>query len=556
MGSAYGNPFFLGILLMEGTFRNVERSFKQMQSNMQEFQMKQNQKFIINWQKIQSDVDQVRKSILPTSLEKLLDQVNSEIEVNKNDETQLASLYLQRAMIFYETKKYKEAKDDLLHKPKKSFVYFFMYGLVFDALHDYSQAAVGYEKAIELYDYSNPDEEQMAVKLKKQLEKPDTWSGFLTLKEKMEKMKEDLQKGLKRVPFLQQSENLQQRRVLVPLEDLYNMCGISYFQNAEYDRAIKKFNKAVMFGKLSNSSRVGMYFYNQGLAHYFRHEIDKALESFTSALEHGCKSAEVYKMRAMMHRRKSLLSQALQDEEQARKIDPKSKFVSLFHYRLLSDDLVITIFEYLPSSDLARVSRTCSYWNKLVDSPHIWENRPIFLWCPRPRKDKGLGKIFKNRKSAEPVDPFPIMKSILQQPKLRKCKILIIPEAACFYSRPCDPETYISPDMLTSQGYISILKYVATNFNHITELVIGYGNPLAYSMKTFPSIPATLEALGMIVNNCKSLKMLALTNCCEQEFYNLPVPSNIKYKLVWETNKLFVNKRYRLFEDEFLDIEG
>src|SRR5690606_22914301 len=121
--------------------------------------------------------DQVRKSILPTSLEKLLDQVNSEIEVNKNDETQLASLYLQRAMIFYETKKYKEAKDDLLHKPKKSFVYFFMYGLVFDALHDYSQAAVGYEKAIELYDYSNPDEEQMAVKLKKQLEKPDTWSG-------------------------------------------------------------------------------------------------------------------------------------------------------------------------------------------------------------------------------------------------------------------------------------------------------------------------------------------------------------------------------------------
>lgn len=154
----------------------------------------------------------------------------------------------------------------------------------------------------------------------------------------------------------------QSNQKFINLEDLCNLCAINYFEASFYQDAIQFFSESINHGMKAKSEKIGITYYNRGLCNYLLNDIDNSIKDFTSALDLGFKSDQVFRMRSLMYRRKEKNDLAEEDEKEALKLNPNCKFITLFSHRLLDKDTTLLMFSYLDAKSLLKISETCRYW--------------------------------------------------------------------------------------------------------------------------------------------------------------------------------------------------
>ncbi|KAF0977522.1 hypothetical protein FDP41_003514 [Naegleria fowleri] len=342
-------------------------------------------------------------------------------QMEEKEREELAKLLIQRTIARLELSKFEEAKQDVLQcltllnptNPSAaasskstehpttinfthhSYLYEYLLGMCEDGLGNFQRAAGIFVNAIQLreeLEVVNHDDSQSSSSTNEeallQLEK-EFFQMQLGAKKPTERAVLSLSKGLNDwndavsnlsgsvKNFFNHDMGLNvskpilkpKPRTIITLESLYIRAGVSFYRGAYYADAMKYFTRAIEIGEEYESSLVESSYFNRGLCHYYLHELDQALDDFTkciSLMPLTQQRDQVYITRAATYARKGMTKERDADIFKAKLINPFAKPVTLFHYRLLSDDTLLHIFSYLETRELIVSSSTEKYWRGLV----------------------------------------------------------------------------------------------------------------------------------------------------------------------------------------------
>ncbi|KAG2386282.1 hypothetical protein C9374_002728 [Naegleria lovaniensis] len=346
--------------------------------------------------------------------------------LEQEDREELAKLLIQRAIARIELSKFEEAKQDMLqclslmscntpsssstekqtttsnqHKfTKNSYLSEYLLGMCEDGLGNFQRAAEIFQNAIQHREeleahFQNSQrchEDTMNEEALIQLEK-EFFQMQLEAKKPTERTLMSFSKGMN--DWNQAVSNLSgsvknffnhdmglnvskpvlkpKPRTLITLELLYIRAGVSFYRGAFYSDALKYFTRAIALGEEYESSLLESSYFNRGLCYYYLHELDQALNDFTTSISlmptltfQREQRDQVYITRAATYGRKGMTKERDADIFKAKLINPFAKPVSLFHYRLLDDDTLLHIFSYLETRELIASSSTEKYWRCLI----------------------------------------------------------------------------------------------------------------------------------------------------------------------------------------------
>ncbi|KAG2388135.1 hypothetical protein C9374_000985 [Naegleria lovaniensis] len=272
-------------------------------------------------------------------------------------------------------------------------------------------------------------------------------------------------------------------KCFISTEMLYIRVGLAYYRGAFYSDAIVWLNNAVEEGQKYESHLLDQTFYNRGLALYFSGHVDEAIRDFTTSISLmplTKQREQVYLMRAACYGRKGLLKPRDDDNFKAKLINPFCKPVTLFHYRLLNDDLLLHIFSFLNTRQLIVSSAADRYWRNLVQQVFLTcdvhycvnsliSNEKIFYGGQDART--GIEKLFLPRQQQSPTD---MIQTVFHHPLLLNyAKNLIV-----YQSFKASSYSY---------GLPSLIELVAKNFKGLKRLTfVQLDNPLelAHDLRT------------------------------------------------------------------------
>ncbi|EFC43891.1 predicted protein [Naegleria gruberi] len=338
-----------------------------------------------NNEKIESGVSHISKDLKEKILfrKQLIaeSKLEGKIKADTTQDPQVARLHVQRAVVRLAAMKYEGALEDIklaLHLDESldaTYVWNFVYGVALYHCGDYLESAHAFKKGIELKEAmtgsGNCDKKSV------ELEKNILDINF-EMKHSHEKVKEQftefsentktyfnnfksLLKGEK-VDLAAQKEE-KTTVSLISLEELNYRAGCSYYFAACYHDAIKNFETAAQYGK--DSPNLRHYIYNKGLCYFYNHELDEALEAFSQAMKLE-ENAETAQMISQTYGRKGELELKQEYLKKATELDPKTKLITAFNYRLLNEDCTKLVFSYLPTYTRVNISSTNKYWRELL----------------------------------------------------------------------------------------------------------------------------------------------------------------------------------------------
>ena len=130
-------------------------------------------------------------------------------------------------------------------------------------------------------------------------------------------------------------------KTAISLELLYIRAGLAYYDGAMYGDAIVYLTKAIDIGSSYNSELMENTYYNRGLCYYYSKRLNEALDDFSkciSLMPLTKQREQPYLMRAATYGRMGMKKEKDEDILKSKFVNPFSKPVTLFHYRLLDED--------------------------------------------------------------------------------------------------------------------------------------------------------------------------------------------------------------------------
>ncbi|KAL9653420.1 hypothetical protein ABK040_002056 [Willaertia magna] len=316
----------------------------------------------------------------------LLDQVSNnlkkenlvaqekELELTKaieliEDDKEKKGLIFKRAITKIENNRFDSAFEDLqliYEDYKDNYLFQYVLGISFDGKGEYKEAANCFLKAIDMIQTLTVDE---CCKIENELiqtqmeTKPIIEKSLFSLQQNLQNIQQQFDKLI--------NINTEKPKTFINLELLYMRAGISYSFSGYYEDAIKFYTKAIELGQKYSSNLIVLNYYNRGLCYYYSHQLDEAENDFTTTINLNFykitfHKEDPYKMRALVYGRKGLIKKMNDDNLMAKVINPFTKFVTVFHYRLLDDDNLNLILSFLNLKDLLIVGSCCKYWRNFV----------------------------------------------------------------------------------------------------------------------------------------------------------------------------------------------
>ncbi|KAL9650393.1 hypothetical protein ABK040_016460 [Willaertia magna] len=362
----YSPPLFLIpialLMVLPKTLKNLAESIDN--------KIRQNNKQVL---------DQITNNLKKENLkahEKELELTKAIELINENNEldNEKKNLLFKRAITKIENNKFDSAFEDLqliYNDYKENYLFQYVLGIVLDGKGEYKEAANCFLKAIDMIQTLTVDE---CCKIENELIQTQ-----METKHSMEKGLISLQQNLQN--FFS-STSTEKPKTFINLELLYMRAGTSYSFSGYYEDAIKFYTKAIELGQNYSSNLVVLNYYNRGLCYYYSHQLDEAENDFTTIinlnfLKITFHKEDPYKMRALVYGRKGLIKKMNDDNLMAKVINPFTKFITVFHYRLLDDDNLNLILSFLTLKDLFIVGSTCKYWRSFASK--IISGKPIHL---------------------------------------------------------------------------------------------------------------------------------------------------------------------------------
>ena len=406
-GSVPSGPVLILLfpLILGGSAYNfIHSTFSSMDSKIRE----NNQKIDSNW-KIKRR--ELKEKILYRKQDKAEKMLNNKMKIVDGDDAKLitadeknensasmenssdpkvvlssedAILYLQRTLVRCASNKYEKAMNDLKfavyldYTLKETYIVKYLEGFLLYVTGDYLESAHAFKKAIELKEANDSKSNEVEKKvfeiqnvMKHTAEKvmenlnefhEQTKSYF---KHAGNLIKSKLGKQVQEVttPQEEQTEKVKIPSSIISLEELYFRAGISYYFSTYYRDSIECYNKAIEIGK--DHPNLGHYIYNRGLSYYYSHEVDLALDDFLQSMS-IINSDECAKMIAYVYGRKDMKKERDVYIQKAKALNPNTKIISAFSYRLLDDNSTELIFSFLPVYNRILISRTCKYWREIA----------------------------------------------------------------------------------------------------------------------------------------------------------------------------------------------
>ncbi|KAL9651736.1 hypothetical protein ABK040_013992 [Willaertia magna] len=350
-GGCYVPPFLIPLVLLFDLTRKVK-----------EFAQGVDDKIRNNNQKIKEQVQAKRYEHTKCNEKEL--ELNKAIE-GTNDGNERKDLLFKRAIVRIEAERYENALEDLLTIKEvfeDNHIFHYVLGKALEGKSEYKEAANSMLKAIEKMELLSEDE---CLKLENGL--------VQTQLETKHTIERGLIKAFGAFDKLKSSYFVQEEKpkTSINLELLYMNAGVCYNLGAFYEDAIKMFSKAIELGERYSSSYVVLNYYNRGLCYYYTHDLDCAEKDFTKVIEMNHLKIvqgkeDPYKMRALVYGRKGMIKNMNDDNSKAKLINPFTKFVTVFHHRLLDEDTTNIIFSFLELKDLLIVGSTGKYWRGLA----------------------------------------------------------------------------------------------------------------------------------------------------------------------------------------------
>ncbi|KAL9650402.1 hypothetical protein ABK040_016469 [Willaertia magna] len=313
---------------------------------------------------------------------------------NKNEKN---NLLFKRAITKIENNKFDSAFEDLqliYNDYKENYLFQYVLGISLNGKGEYKEAANCFLKAIDTIQTLTVDE---CCKIENELiqtqmeTKPMIEKSLFSLQQNLQNIQQKFDKLI--------NINTEKPKTFINLELLYMRAGISYSFSGYYEDAIKFYTKAIELGQNYSSNLVVLNYYNRGLCYYYSHQLDEAENDFTTIinlnfLKITFHKEDPYKMRALVYGRKGLIKKMNDDNLMAKVINPFTKFVTVFHYRLLDDDNLNLIFSFLTLKDLFIVGSTCKYWRSFAGN--MISEKPIHLSIEQQMPDVTKLKQKKN----------------------------------------------------------------------------------------------------------------------------------------------------------------
>ncbi|KAF0984914.1 hypothetical protein FDP41_000813 [Naegleria fowleri] len=339
-----------------------------------------------------------------------LDQAQQQTEDGSttNEETQEdAILFVQRAVVRGAANEYEKALKDLAFAQelypalKETYIMLYLEGFCYAALGQYLDAARSFKKAIQMKEEMTSDSLDKCLDVERkifeiQTEMKHTYEKALqsigeyavSTRQYLHNTKEHLKnkllgRGSKsqtsdsashttdvESPATVEKDNGSLPQSLISLEELYFRAGVAYYYCAYYSDSITYYTKAIELlsqhqQSKESSSLLASYYYNRGLSNYYFSELDHALNDFLNCTKLQ-QNIDALKMIAATYGRKGCLTEQSEYKKQAKMLNPLTKFVSVFHYRLLDENCTHLVFSYLPIYSLMLVGGTCRYWRELA----------------------------------------------------------------------------------------------------------------------------------------------------------------------------------------------
>ncbi|KAF0981884.1 hypothetical protein FDP41_011745 [Naegleria fowleri] len=568
----YAPPIFLLplIVVLDG-FNNVRNGILGLDERLRENNLKMMNLFKTKSKEIQTTSSRNVNEKTSLSIQEIKQNADS-INLSEHQRDELIKLLIQRSVARMEQGSFKDAKEDLVqalemmkshhndestekeHKPgqvmmtfsKQFYLSEYLLAICEDGLGNFGEAAQMFVKAIHhreetkqilhsaLHDDTTLVENNMAeleheffkmqLDAKQPLERAamniskswnDWGNSFANIGGSVKNfINHDMGLNVEK-PLIQSKP-----KCIISMEMLYIRAGLAYYRGAFYSDAISWLNKAVEEGQKYESSLLEQTYYNRGLAFYFYGQVDEAIQDFTTSISLmplTKQREQVYLMRAACYGRKGLTKKRDDDNFKAKLINLLCKPVSLFHYRLLNDDLLLHIFSFLDTRHLIVSSAADKYWRSLVQKFFL-END--IHYCLNGLISKGLvergekasrssiEKLFLPRQSFTSTD---LLERVLKHPLLLNyAKNLVV------YSSYKLSAYY-------GGGLSSLIEIVSKNFKNLKRLTFDdIANPVVLAndlSKHSPQLkyvefrhymPYDTTNLQLFIKNLPSLEHLVL----------------------------------------------